>query len=160
MIGFFLRIRKNMTDTEYMELALEEAEKAAAEGEIPIGAVLVYRDLIIASGHNCKERDQDPTAHAEILVIRKAARFLKTWRLTDACLYVTIEPCPMCAGALLNARISRLVYGSPNPQYGAIDSRFHLVSSSVLNHCIEVKSGVLQEECQALLDDFFSHRRG
>ena len=148
-----------MTDREYMLLALKEAEKAADEGEIPIGAVLVYKDLIIAAGHNEKEETKDPTAHAEMTAIRNGAAFLERWRLTGASLYVTIEPCPMCAGALLNARISRLVYGSPNPQYGAIDSRFHLVSSSVLNHSIEVKSGVLQEECQALLDDFFSHRR-
>lgn len=113
-----------MTDTEYMMLALEEARKAKAEGEIPIGALVVYRDLIIAAAHNEKEGTHDPTAHAEITALRKAARFLGTWRLTGASLYVTIEPCPMCAGALLNARVTRLIYGSPNPQYGAVDSRF------------------------------------
>ena len=95
-----------MTDREYMLLALKEAEKAADEGEIPIGAVLVYKDLIIAAGHNEKEKAKDPTAHAEITAIRKGAAFLKRWRLTGASLYVTIEPCPMCAGALLNARVS------------------------------------------------------
>ena len=102
-----------MTDTEYMMLALEEARKAEAEGEIPIGALVVYRDLIIAAAHNEKEGTHDPTAHAEITVLRNAARFLGTWRLTGASLYVTIEPCPMCAGALLNARVTRLIYGSP-----------------------------------------------
>ncbi|WP_303051832.1 tRNA adenosine(34) deaminase TadA [uncultured Dialister sp.] len=148
-----------MTDREYMLLALKEAEKAADEGEIPIGAVLVYKDLIIAAGHNEKEKAKDPTAHAEITAIRKGAAFLKRWRLTGASLYVTIEPCPMCAGALLNARVSRLIYGSANPQYGAVDSRFHLTSSSVLNHTMEVTSGICKEECQALMDEFFAHRR-
>ena len=134
-----------MTDTEYMMLALEEARKAEAEGEIPIGALVVYRDLIIAA--------------AEITALRIAARFLGTWRLTGASLYVTIEPCPMCAGALLNARVTRLIYGSPNPQYGAVDSRFHLTSSFALNHTVEVTSGILQKECQALVDEFFRRRR-
>ena len=148
-----------MTDTEYMMLALEEARKAEEEGEIPIGALVVYRDLIIAAAHNEKEGTHDPTAHAEITVLRKAARFLGTWRLTGASLYVTIEPCPMCAGALLNARVTRLIYGSPNPQYGAVDSRFHLTSSFALNHTVEVTSGILQKECQALVDEFFRRRR-
>ena len=142
-----------MTDTEYMMLALEEARKAEAEGEIPIGALVVYRDLIIAAAHNEKEGTHDPTAQAEM-----TARFLGTWRLTGASLYVTIEPCPMCAGALLNARVTRLIYGSPNPQYGAVDSRFHLTSSFALNHTVEVTSGILQKECQALVDELF--RRG
>lgn len=102
-----------MTDTEYMKLAIEEAKKAEAEGEIPIGALVVYKDLIIATAHNEKEHTNDPTAHAEITALRKAARFLGTWRLTGASLYVTIEPCPMCAGALLNARVTRLIYGAP-----------------------------------------------
>ena len=148
-----------MNDTDYMRLALAEARKAAEENEIPIGAVLAYRDMIIASGHNRKQNSNDPTAHAEILVLRKAACFLDKWRLTDACLYVTIEPCPMCAGAMLNARISRLVYGSHNPRYGAVDSRFHLFQSSILNHNVDVLSGVLQKECQQLMDQFFLSRR-
>lgn len=148
-----------MTDTEYMKLAIEEAKKAEAEGEIPIGALVVYKDLIIATAHNEKEHTNDPTAHAEITVLRKAARFLGTWRLTGASLYVTIEPCPMCAGALLNARVSRLVYGSPNPQYGAVDSHFHLTSSNALSHTVEVTSGILEKECQALVDTFFRNRR-
>lgn len=148
-----------MTDSEYMGLALEEARKAMDEGEIPIGAVLVYKDMVIATGHNRKEGDHDPTAHAEIMAIRKAAAFLGTWRLTGVSLYVTIEPCPMCAGALLNARISRLIYGSPNPQYGAIESRFHITGAGVLNHTMEITSGIRQEECQALVDTFFAGRR-
>ena len=142
-----------------MGLALEEARKAMEEGEIPIGAVLVYKDMVIATGHNRKEGDHDPTAHAEIMAIRKAAAFLGTWRLTGVSLYVTIEPCPMCAGALLNARISRLIYGSPNPQYGAIESRFHITGEGVLNHTMEITSGIRQKECQALVDTFFARSR-
>ena len=149
-----------MTDSEYMQFALKEAQKAAEEGEIPIGAVLVYRDMVIAAGHNRKETDRDPTAHAEVLVLREGAHILGRWRLTGASLYVTIEPCPMCAGALLNARISRLVYGSPNPQYGAIESRFHITGEGVLNHTMEITSGICRKECQQLVDSFFNRKRG
>jgi tRNA(adenine34) deaminase len=148
-----------MTDSEYMLFALEEAQKAKEEGEIPIGAILVYKDMVIAAGHNRKETAKDPTAHAEILVLRKGARILGRWRLTGASLYVTIEPCPMCAGALLNARISRLIYGASNPQYGAIESRFHITGEGVLNHTMEITSGIRQEECQALMDSFFARKR-
>ena len=148
-----------MNDTEYMHLAVKEAQKAFQEGEIPIGAVLVYKDTVIAAGHNQRESTHDPTAHAEIEVIRKGAQFLSQWRLTDCTLYVTIEPCPMCAGAMMNARIGKLVYGSPNPIYGAIDSRFHIGENGVLNHTLEVRSGVLQEECKQLMNRFFTSHR-
>lgn len=146
-----------MNDMDYMALALKEAKKAEIEKEIPIGAVLVYHDMVIASDHNRKESSSDPTAHAEVLVLRKAAEILGTWRLTGSCLYVTIEPCPMCAGALLNARVSRLVYGAPNAQYGAIRSRYEVTSA--LNHTLEIKEGVLEKECKTIVDHFFNSKR-
>ncbi len=148
-----------MTDTEYMRLALAEARKAYDEGEIPIGAVLVWRDTIIAAGHNRREATFDPTSHAEIEVIREASQFLSRWRLTDCRLYVTIEPCPMCSGAIMAARVGQLIYGAANPLYGGIHSRFQIGESGVLNHTLEIKSGVLEKECREIMDDFFiSHR--
>ena len=148
-----------MTDTEYMALALEEAKKAYQENEIPIGAVLVCHDTVLAMDHNRREATFDPTSHAEIEVIRQSSQFLSRWRLTDCTLYVTIEPCPMCAGAIMNARIGKLVYGSPNPLYGAIDSRFRIADAGVLNHTLEVRSGILQKECKSLMDAFFASHR-
>ena len=148
-----------MTDNQYMQLALEEAKKALSENEIPIGAVLVCQNTVIAMGHNRRETTFDPTSHAEIEVIREASQFLSRWRLTDCVLYVTIEPCPMCAGAMMNARIGKLVYGAPNKLYGGIDSKFHIGETSVANHSLEIKSGVLASECQALMDTFFSSHR-
>jgi len=148
-----------MTDNQYMQLALEEAKKALSENEIPIGAVLVCQNTVIAMGHNRRETTFDPTSHAEIEVIRAASQFLSRWRLTDCVLYVTIEPCPMCAGAIMNARIGKLVYGAPNKLYGAIDSKFHIGETGVANHSLEIKSGVLASECQALMDTFFSSHR-
>ncbi len=148
-----------MRDEEYMLLALAEARKAFEEGEIPIGAVLVHRDMVIAAGHNRREATFDPTDHAEIEVIRTASRFLSRWRLTDCRLYVTIEPCPMCSGAIMAARIGHLIYGAANPLYGGIDSKFQIAESGVLNHTIEVRRGVLEEACQEIMDDFFSSRR-
>ncbi len=148
-----------MTDNQYMQLALEEAKKALSEDEIPIGAVLVCHDTVIAMGHNRREATFDPTSHAEIEVIREASQFLSRWRLTDCVLYVTIEPCPMCAGAIMNARIGKLVYGAPNKLYGGIDSKFHIGETGVANHSLEIKSGVLANECQALMDTFFSSHR-
>ncbi len=148
-----------MTDNQYMQLALEEAKKALSENEIPIGAVLVCQNTVIAMGHNRRETTFDPTSHAEIEVIREASQFLSRWRLTDCVLYVTIEPCPMCAGAIMNARIGKLVYGAPNKLYGAIDSKFHIGETGVANHSLEIKSGVLASDCQALMDTFFSSHR-
>lgn len=148
-----------MNDQDYMKLALMEAEKAARENEIPIGAVLVWDDMVIAANHNRKEQYNDPTAHAELLVLREGAEFLGLWRLTKAVLYVTIEPCPMCAGGLLNARIKRLVYGSGNKQYGAIQSRFHIHEADVLNHHIEIATGILADECQNIINHFFHEKR-
>lgn len=147
-----------MTDTEYMQIALDEAQKAYHEGEIPIGAVLVYKDIILAADHNRCEATFDPTSHAEVNVIRAASHFLSKWRLTDTRLYVTIEPCPMCAGAIMNARIPHLIYGAANPLYGGIDSCFH-IGEGMANHTLDITSGILKEKCHTLMDDFFIHRR-
>lgn len=149
-----------MTDTEYMRMALLEAQKAENEGEIPIGAVLVYRDSILALGHNRRETDHDPTAHAELLVLRRGAFRLNRWRLTECTLYVTIEPCAMCAGAIMNARINRLVYGAADVRAGGIDSYFHICENAVMNHRLSICSGILADECSRIVNDFFlSHRK-
>jgi tRNA(adenine34) deaminase len=150
---------KAMTDEEYMGIAIEEAWKAEQEGEIPIGAVLVYRDVILACGHNRRENDNDPTAHAEIQVIREGAAWLGRWRLTGCTLYVTIEPCPMCAGAIMNARLDRVVYGSPDTQFGCASSVYPICRNGMLNHEILVDGGVREKECRELMDQFFQKRR-
>ena len=148
-----------MTDRDYMALAILEARQAAAEGEIPIGAVLVWRGIPIAADHNRREARHDPTAHAEMLVIREAGERLGNWRLTDTALYVTIEPCAMCAGAIMNARIGRLVYGSADERAGGVRSAWHITDGSTMNHRIEVTSGICEKECRALMDEFFATRR-
>ena len=148
-----------MNDFELMGLALAEAEQAAAEGEVPIGAVLVFAGEVVAQAHNRRETDHDATAHAEMLVIREACRKLKRWRLTGATLYVTIEPCPMCAGALVMSRVDRLVYGSPDFRAGAVESIFNVVQHPSLNHRLAVTAGVRQEECAAAMQAFFRERR-
>lgn len=142
-----------------MGLALAEAEQAAAEGEVPIGAVLVFAGEVVAQAHNRRETDHDATAHAEMLVIREACRKLKRWRLTGATLYVTIEPCPMCAGALVMSRVDRLVYGSPDFRAGAVESIFNVVQHPSLNHRLAVTAGVRQDECAAVMQAFFRDRR-
>ena len=139
--------------------ALAEARRAAAEGEVPIGAVLVVEGRIAGRGRNARERLQDPTGHAEILALQEAARTLGRWRLTGATMYATLEPCPMCAGALVNARIDRLVYGVADPKAGAVDTLFDVVRDARLNHRIAVTSGVLAQECGAVLQEFFRQRR-
>ncbi len=146
-------------DRTYMQAALEEASRAYAIGEVPIGAVVVYRGEIIGRGHNRRETWKDPTAHAEILAIREACRRLGGWRLTESTLYVTIEPCSMCAGAIVLARIPRLVYGAKDPKAGAVDSVFDLVRRKELNHRVDVTSGVLEEECRAVIQRFFRELR-
>ncbi|QIA28122.1 nucleoside deaminase [Thermaerobacter sp. PB12/4term] len=138
-----------------MAEALAEARRALALGEVPVGAVAVYQDAIIARGHNLRERLGDPTAHAEILVLRKAAARLGGWRLEGVTLYVTLEPCPMCAGAIVLARVPRLVYGAPDPKAGAAGSLMNLVQHDRLNHRVELRSGVLAEASAALLRGFF-----
>jgi len=144
---------------EMMRCALAAADAAAAQGEVPVGAVVVVDGAVVGTGHNRRETDQDPTAHAEILAIRAAATALGTWRLTEATLYVTQEPCPMCAGAIVNARIPRLVFGCLNPKAGAVRTLFALCEDPRLNHRVEVTGGVLAEECGARLRTFFETLR-
>lgn len=148
-----------LDDAYYMGLAIDEARKAFALGEVPIGAVLVVAGEIVASAHNMRETWQDPTAHAEIIVIRQACHALKRWRLTGATLYVTIEPCPMCAGALVMSRVDRLVYGSPDYKAGAVESLFNIVENDSLNHRMAVTAGVRADECAELMRAFFRCRR-
>jgi len=148
-----------MDDNYYMELALAEAEKAFAIGEIPIGAVLVAGGEVIAQAHNMRETWQDATAHAEVIVIREACRLLNRWRLTGTTLYVTIEPCPMCAGALVMSRIDRLVYGSSDYKAGGVESIFNIVQNDALNHQMAVTAGVRADECSAIMKRFFRARR-
>jgi tRNA(adenine34) deaminase len=146
-------------DLYFMQLALAEAYSAADAGEVPIGAVLIGRDELIARSGNRTIRDNDPTAHAEMVVIREGARVMGNYRLVDTTLYVTVEPCAMCAGAIVQARIPRVVYGTDDPKGGAFRSCFQLLTSEKLNHCAEVTAGVLAEESASLLQSFFSSRR-
>lgn len=146
-------------DDKWMSLALEEARRAAAEGEVPIGAVAVLDEVLLARGHNCNIRLNDPTAHAEILVLREAGRQVGNYRLPGVELFVTVEPCSMCAGALVWARVSRLVFGSRDEKAGAVVSKFELLAPGRLNHSVAVTEGVRAEECRRLLRDFFQARR-
>jgi tRNA(adenine34) deaminase len=146
-------------DLHFMQLALEEARASAAAGEVPIGAVLVQNKTILARAGNRTIRDNDPTAHAEIVVIRASARVLGNYRLIDSTLYVTLEPCAMCAGAIIQARVPRLVYAADDPKGGAFRSCFEILTSSKLNHRVEVTSGILAPESTSLLQSFFSSRR-
>lgn len=148
-----------MDDNYYMGLALLEARQAYSLGEIPIGAVLVVDDEVVASAHNMRETWHDATAHAEVIVIREACQRLGRWRLTGATIYVTIEPCPMCAGALVMSRVDRLVYGSSDYKAGAVESIFNVVQHDALNHRLAVTAGVRAQECSALMKDFFRERR-
>ena len=146
-------------DELYMQQALELAKDAAAAGEVPIGAVLVARGRVQGRGRNRREQAKDATCHAEMDAIREACAAMGGWRLPEATLYVTLEPCPMCAGAILNARIDRLVFGAADPKSGAAGGRIDLLGSDLCNHGTEVIGGVLEEECAALLKDFFASRR-
>lgn len=148
-----------MDDDYYMGLALAEARKAYAMGEVPIGAVLVSDGIVLASAHNMRETWRDATAHAEMIVIQQACRKLRRWRLTGTTLYVTIEPCPMCAGALVMSRIDRLVYGGTDYKAGAVESIFNVVQNQALNHQMKVTAGVRDDECAELMKDFFRQRR-
>jgi len=146
-------------DFHFMRIAIEEAELAYEKGDVPVGAVLVQNNVIIARAHNCRESFNDPTGHAETIVLRLGAHKKSTWRLTHATLYVTKEPCVMCAGAMINARLGHLVYGCRDEKGGAVDSLYKILSDERLNHKVEVVSGVLQEECAGLLKRFFQERR-
>ena len=143
-----------------MLLALRAAIEAETRGEVPIGAIVVTGDRILAVAGNRTRTDCDPTAHAEILALREAARAIGNYRLTEATVYSTIEPCAMCAGALVQARVARLVYGARDERFGAVESKFRLCDSSSLNHRMEIASGVLEEQCREIMQEFFRLRRG
>jgi tRNA(adenine34) deaminase len=147
------------TDEALMAHALEEARCALAAGEVPIGAVVVMEGAIVARAHNAPIALSDPTAHAEILALREAARKVGNYRLTGAAVYATVEPCPMCCGALLHARVARLVYGAADPRAGAATSLYQLLEDRRLNHQVAATGGVLAAECAALLSQFFETRR-
>ena len=146
-------------DDALMEVALAEASDGAEAGEVPVGAVVAVGDRIVARRHNERESLVDPTAHAELLALRDAAAEVGSWRLAGATLVVTLEPCPMCAGAAWAARLDRVVWGAPNPDAGALGSLYHLGADPRLNHEFEVGHGVRSEECASLLADFFAERR-
>ncbi|MDH5769482.1 MAG: tRNA adenosine(34) deaminase TadA [Nitrospirota bacterium] len=146
-------------DIYFMRLALKEASLAFSESEIPVGAILVQDDKVIAHAHNCREASKDPTGHAEIVVLRSGTNERESWRFTDATLYVTKEPCIMCAGAMVNARLGRLVYGCKDDKNGAAGSLYNLLSDKRLNHQVEVVSGILEDECAEILKRFFQSLR-
>jgi tRNA(adenine34) deaminase len=146
-------------DESAMRLALDEAEKATSHGDVPVGAVVVSEGTVIAARHNERELRNDPTAHAEILALRDASSFIGSWRLERATLVVTLEPCPMCAGAAVTSRLERIVFGAPDPKAGACGSLYNLCCDPRLNHELEVTSGVLAEHSAALLESFFSPLR-
>ncbi len=148
-----------MDEESYMEQALVEAKKAAERNEVPIGCVVVSRGAIIGRGHNLRESLADPAAHAEILALRQAAGVLGHWRVSPATCYVTCEPCPMCAGAMVNARVDRLVFGCREPKSGACGSLYNIAADRRLNHTMEVTGGVMEDQCLALLQDFFQALR-
>ena len=147
-------------DERFMRLALAEAERALEHDDVPVGAVLVHAGEVVGAGHNERELRQDPSAHAEMLALQAGARALGSWRLLDTVLYVTLEPCAMCAGAIVLARVPRVVYGTADPKAGAAGSVLDVLAEPRLNHRPAVEGGVLAAECAALLTDFFATRRG
>jgi tRNA(adenine34) deaminase len=152
-------MQDNDNNIYFMQLALKEAEAAFEAGEVPVGAVIVQSGSVIARTHNCREASSDPTGHAELLALRVAAQKLRRWRLSDLTLYVTKEPCIMCAGAMVNARLGRLVYGCRDDKGGAAASLYSILSDKRLNHRVEVISGVLENECAEMLKRFFQELR-
>lgn len=152
-------MRRRELDEEFMKIALEEARKAAQHGEVPIGAVLVKGERILAKDHNRCIQLSDPTAHAEMLVLRKGGRLLKNYRLNQTNLYVTAEPCLMCASAMLHARISRLVFGAWEKKFGAVESTARVFEMKGLNHQVDVQGGILEKKCSDLLRNFFKKKR-
>jgi len=148
------------SDEDYMDLALSEAQKAEAAGEVPVGAVIVSDGVVIGRGFNQPISGNDPTAHAEIIALREAASHQRNYRLTNAVLYCTVEPCIMCAGAVMHARIARLVFGTPDPKAGAAGSIYNILTDPRLNHRVDVVSGIREDACAALLRAFFAERRG
>jgi tRNA(adenine34) deaminase len=148
-----------MRHDHFMQIALEEAQQAMREEEVPIGAVIVYQGHVIARAHNQREALQDPTAHAEMIAITQAAESRHSWRLDGCTIYVTLEPCPMCAGAILQGRIATLVYGAADPKAGAVDTLYRLLSDPRLNHRVEVVAGVSAAQCGEILSNFFQQQR-
>jgi tRNA(adenine34) deaminase len=151
--------QQNLIDQKFINEALKEASKAAQIGEVPIGAIIVFEGQIIARAHNLKETTGDPTAHAEILALRSAAQYKQAWRLNGATLYTTLEPCPMCAGAMVLARIGRLVYGASDLKAGCAGTLMNIVQDERLNHKVEITASVLASECGNILKEFFRERR-
>jgi tRNA(adenine34) deaminase len=147
-------------DESMMRLALDQARLAAEAGEVPVGAVVYRGDQVLAKAYNLRESQADPTAHAEILALRLAAKAVGTWRLDGCTIAVTLEPCPMCAGALINSRIDRLIYGATDPKMGCVDTMYELCTDTRFNHRLEVRGGVLIDECVEVLQAFFKARRG
>lgn len=146
-------------DLQFMQIALAEAQASAAAGEVPIGAVIVHNEAVLVRSGNRTIRDNDPTAHAEIIVLREAAHILGNYRLSGTTVYVTLEPCAMCAGAMVQARVSRLVYGADDPKGGSFRSCFHILANAQLNHSVDVTPGLLAAESASLLQSFFAARR-
>jgi len=155
----YLAMNNSKEDQQYMRAAIEAARIAEENGDVPIGAVIVYKKQIIARAYNQREQLADPTAHAEIIALTQAAAFVENWRLHGCTMYVTLEPCPMCAGALVLARMDRLVYGCDDPKTGACKSLYNIVQDERLNHRLEVTSGILAADCSKLLQEFFQGRR-
>lgn len=152
-------LNQEQQDAFWMAYAYRLAERSEAEGEVPVGAVVVLHNELIAEGWNQPIQRHDPTAHAEILALRRAGEVIENYRLVDATLYVTLEPCPMCAGAMVHARVKRLVYGAPDLRTGAAQSVFNLVDSPLLNHRLEVTAGVMQDACSQKMSAFFKAKR-
>jgi len=148
-----------VTDEQYMKLAIEQAERALEKDEVPIGAIIVYQDEVIASGFNVRELSQETLSHAELIAIQQANKEIGSWRLEDCTLYVTLEPCPMCAGAIVQSRIKRVVYGAVDPKAGCAGTIMNLLDDQRFNHQVEVTSGVLEKECSLLLTNFFKALR-
>ncbi len=146
-------------DERWMQVALQEAEVAAQKGEVPVGAVVVHQGDLVAKSHNLRELNKDPLAHAELLAIAEAAKHLNRWRLIGCTLYVTLEPCPMCAGAIVNSRLDRIVFGASDPRAGSCGSIFNIVEDERLNHRPEVTRGILQPRCSEILSNFFRDLR-
>lgn len=153
------RVIDKKRDEKYMKIALREAGKAGRSGEVPIGAVLVKGNRVVARNHNRCIELNDPTAHAEILVLRQGGAVLKNYRLSDTTVYVTVEPCPMCASAMIHGRISRLIFGAPEPKFGAMKSKMRLFEDHALNHHVAVDHGVLEAECAQVMKGFFEKKR-
>jgi tRNA(adenine34) deaminase len=152
-------LRDRMVDEKYMKMALEEAEKAGQRGEVPVGAILLKGDQVLAKDHNRCIELSDPTAHAEILVLRKGGEILRNYRLNHTVVYVTAEPCPMCVSAMIHSRISRLIFGVLEPKFGAVESKLGLLNGNSLNHKMKVDRGILEKECAEILKNFFKERR-